>query len=144
MARKIIDQRFLGSEVTLRNTKLPPKKSPAERKRIAEAVAWNMLSATEQLKVHRDAVMRADDYAEGLRQIGELLIRAKILTAEQIGRHGIGFAVRDRCEPLPEGDKEYLRCRDALLQRWRDGNAWVSERLVAERPVGNPLKKRKR
>lgn len=38
---------------------------------------------------------------EQLIDVGEMLIRAKIITRKEVQRQGVRFAVRDALEPLP-------------------------------------------
>ena len=43
----------------------------------------------------------AHAYGEQLQEIGEILVRAGVLTEAEIRRQGVRFAVSDRFEPLP-------------------------------------------
>jgi hypothetical protein len=58
---------------------------------------------TKLTRSDADKVLR-QAYAQQLDMIGEILIRAKLITRRDIKRDGVAFAVRNRFEP-PRGYK---------------------------------------
>jgi hypothetical protein len=50
------------------------------------------------MALQTDSMLRRA-YAEQLDEVGRMLVRAKILTAQEIRRQGVQFALRDRLEP---------------------------------------------
>ena len=67
-----------------------------------------------------------ESYGEQISAIGEMLVRAGLLTKEEIGRQGVQFAVRYRFEPPKyEGVKPSERCRHFMAGT--DGErCWLS------------------
>jgi hypothetical protein len=75
----------------------------------------------------------ASTYAEQLDDIADMLVRAGILTREEVGRHGVRSALRRVLEPPPQPaflvpqyywESEYVQLRKALRALLEDASAF--------------------
>ena len=55
---------------------------------------------TKPITVNEDLRCLVRAYADQLDEVGQILVRAGILTDREIGRQGVQFALRDHFEPL--------------------------------------------
>jgi len=62
-----------------------------------------------------------ESYAEQLTEIGKILIRAGILTQDEVERQGVRFAVRDRFEPRTGAKSKAIAKRPAPIPRHKSG-----------------------
>jgi hypothetical protein len=62
-----------------------------------------------------------ESYAEQLKEIGKILVRAGVLAQEEIERQGVRFAVRDRFEPLTGAVPKAVPKRSPPLSRHKSG-----------------------
>ncbi len=97
------------------------ERDPNPSKRISKAKAGRALRTAKTL---------LKGYAEQLSDVGKILVRAKVITAAEVKRQGVRFAVSDHFEPRPPGQAA------AKSLKVRRSKGHKTKRRGATRPKG--------